>query len=331
MNKFGLSRWTRDGVLNFTWSPFESFDKLAFSPQLRDKLLKRVEFFLQGEEEFHSYRLPWRYGIFFFGPSGCGKTAAGRAIAKSLNWHHFTIPAHQILDSHLFERALSDALSKKNRVIVLEDVDQMTRVMDPEVFFTLLDHTMERAEGTFWIANSRRAEDAPKIQLLRPGRFDEAIRLEPPTQELRKELMNQLLGRSSSAVREGASNSEPGSLEKSISDELLAEFVQSTEGLTYSHFEEVRQIIAKMQLEKRQVDEVWSQLRSYIDDQVIAGDRWGGLSDSTQELYTRVKQVDARILMAALDMSDVFRVLIEKVIGDAAEEAKTQQMEGQTP
>lgn len=313
MNKFGLSRWTRDGVLNFTWSPYESFEKLAFSPHLRDRLQKRVEFFLQGEEEFHLHRLPWRYGIFFFGPSGCGKTAAGRAIAQSLDWHHFTIPAHQILDSHLLERALSEALSKKNRVIVLEDIDQMTRVMDPEVFFTLLDHTMERAEGTFWIANSRRAEDAPKMQLLRPGRFDEAIRLEPPSAELRKVLFGEFL--------------ESGELSEQDFEEAMKELVTATEGLTYSHFEECRQLVARLKLEQKSHEEVTGQLKSYIDDQAIAGDRWGGLSDSTAELETRVKQIDPRVLMAALDMSDVFRTLIEKVIGDAAEEAKTQQTE----
>ena len=36
------------------------------------------------------------------------------------------------------------------------------------------------------------------------------------------------------------------------------------------------------------------------------------------------------VLTAALNMSDVFRILIEKVIGDAAEEAKTKQIEGES-
>ena len=306
-----LCRWTRDGVLHFSWSPFESFEKLAFSPTLREKLLKRIEVFLKGEEGFHSFRLPWRYGIFFFGPSGCGKTSAGRAIAQSLGWDHFTIPAHQILDSHLLERAFSDALSKKHRVIVLEDIDLMTRVMEPEVFFTLLDHAMERAEGTFWIANSRHAEQAPKTQLLRPGRFDEAIRLDPPQGDIRKSLIRQILG---------------SELEEVLFDELVG----LTEGLTYSHFEEFRQIIARLKLENAEAETYFPSLKSYIEDQSIAGDRWGGISDSTEELNTRVKQVDPRVLMAALDMTDVFRKLIEKVIADAAEDAKTQQAEGET-
>jgi hypothetical protein len=84
----------------------------------------------------------------------------------------------KFLDSHHLERALGDAVAGKERVLVLEDVDQMVKVMEPHVFFKLMDLAMERSDGFFWIANSRHPEEAPKTQLLRPGRFDEAVRLE---------------------------------------------------------------------------------------------------------------------------------------------------------
>ena len=108
------------------------------------------------------------------------------------------------------------------------------------------------------------------------------------------------------------------------------EWTEQTEGLTFSHFEELRQMIARMRLEELTTDEVSLAIRSYINDQIIAGDRWGGVSDTTQELQERVRQIDARLLMAALDMTDVFRRLIEKVIGDATVEAKTNQS-GENP
>ena len=298
MEETSLKRWTRSGILQFTWSPYETFEDLVLSPQLRESLKVRLENFMRAEADFQALRLPWRYGIFFFGPPGSGKTAAGRALAQLLRWNHLTIPAHEILDSHLFERALAEAVATPRQVILLEDVDKMARSMEPEVFFTLLDHAMERASGSFWIATSRRPEDAPKTQLLRPGRFDEAIRLEAPPFLLRQELMKQLLH-----------IQEP---------ETLREVAQMTEGLTYSHFEEMRQLLARMTLEKKDPAEFWSILKSYVEDQLIAGDRWGGLSDSTTELEERVQQIDARVLSAALDMTDVFRRLIEKVIGDAA-------------
>lgn len=311
MEKTHLSRWTRSGILDFSWSPFESFDKLVLNPNLRDKLTKRIDMFLRGEQDFHALKLPWRYGIFFFGPSGSGKTAAGRGIAQALGWQHFTIPAHEILDAHLFERALFDAVKKSHRVIVLEDIDQIVRSMEPEVFFTLLDHALERAEGSFWVANSRHAEEAPKIQLLRPGRFDESIRLEIPSSNMRGELLKRLL-----PIQE-----------EEWTEVLSTEWLERTERLSFSHFEEMRQVIARLKLEMKEPTEVLSEVITYIDDQMIAGDRWGGLSDSTALVQERVKQMDARVLMAALDMTDVFKKLMEKVIGDAAEQSSSKMSE----
>lgn len=307
MNYSGNLRWTRNGLLQFKAKGYESFEKLVLVPSLRERLLRRVEVFLQGGEVFQSLQLPWRSGIFLFGPSGSGKTAAGRAIAFALKWEHFTIPAHEILDSHLLERALAEAVSALHRVIVLEDVDLMIRNMEPEVFFKLLDHAMERAEGTFWIANSRHPEQAPKTQLLRPGRFDESIRLELPSAELRRDLIQAVV------PIEGLQWDES----------TLDEWVEQTQRFTFSHFEELRHLAARLNLEEQDPSDYWPVLKSYVEDQLIAGDRWGGSSDATQELQERVNQLDPRVLMAALDMSDVFRRLMEKVLGDAAEQAKT--------
>ena len=72
-------------------------------------------------------------------------------------------------------------------------------------------------------------------------------------------------------------------------------------------------------------------MRDYVEDQLIAGDRSGGLSDSTVALRDRVQQVDSRVLQAALDMTDVFRLLMEKVIGDAAEKAQDKRSEEGSP
>lgn len=314
-------RWTRDGILSFGWTAHESVEKLALSPTLKARIEGAAERFREGRPAYHSVRLAWRRGMFLFGPSGSGKTAASRALARALNWDHLTIPAHEILDSHLFERSLSDAIGGatpvERRVIVLEDIDQIVKRMEPEVFFTLLDHAMERADGTYWVATTRHPQDSPKTQLLRPGRFDESLRMDYPSASLRKEILaNDFL--------------VPfyGSLSANEGDEeaLLSELVVITEGLSYSHFEELRQIAAALKLEKREA-EFWEHARTYIQDQQIAGDRIGGPSDSATQLDERVRQVDSRVLQAALDMSDVFRGLMEKVIGDAAEQSRLTQAE----
>lgn len=304
-----LKRWTRDGILAFSWNRFESFEKLILLPSLQERLSRCAELFLRGEADYHQLELPWRQGLFFFGPSGSGKTAASRGLARKLQFEHLTLPAHEILNSHLFESALFDATRYSKRVVVLEDVDLMLKRMEPEVFFTLLDHAMNHREGLFWIATSRHAENTPKTQLLRPGRFDEAVRLEPPQAELRKQLLTRLL--------------EMHTSQEEVIPSLLLEWVELTQGLSFSHFEELRQVKARMRMENREPAEGEAELKSYIEDQLISGDRLGGLSDETERVQERVQQVDPRILMAALTITDVFRTLIEKVIGDAAEENKT--------
>src|SRR5689334_6239351 len=124
MPKDGLLRWTRAGILNYSWNLFESFEKLILSPQLRERLAQKIALFSSGKEHYADCRLAWRYGIFLFGPAGSGKTAASRGMARQMDWEHFTIPAHEILDSHLLERALFEAVAGSHRVIVMEDVDQ---------------------------------------------------------------------------------------------------------------------------------------------------------------------------------------------------------------
>jgi SpoVK/Ycf46/Vps4 family AAA+-type ATPase len=309
-----LQRWTRDEILSFSWTPFESVEKLALPPFLKSRIELTATSFRDGREAYHSVKLSWRRGIFFYGASGTGKTAASRAIARALDWDHLTIPAHEILDSHLLEHALADAVAKNERVIVLEDVDQMVERMEPEVFFTLLDHAMERAEGSFWIATSRHPEKAPKTQLVRPGRFDESIRLDLPGAPLRKEiLMNDFVVPFFSTLSEDE-------------EKTLTALVEETEGLSFSHFEEMRQIAARLKLEGRE-SEFWETIHGYIQDQIIAGDRWGGISDATTDLNERVRHIDSRVLSAALDMTDVFRALLDKTLGDAAEKSRQAQNE----
>jgi hypothetical protein len=100
-------------------------------------------------------------------------------------------------------------------------------------------------------------------------------------------------------------------------DSPLQEWVENTNGLSFAHFFELKYVKARMVLNSNDREEIVMNLKNYVEDQMIAGDRWGGLSDSTQNLNERVNQVDPRVLMAALDMTDVFKRLIEKVISDA--------------
>ncbi|MFZ9594871.1 MAG: AAA family ATPase [Bdellovibrionia bacterium] len=372
MNHSTMSRWTRDGILPFAWNEFETFERLVLNPELSSPLKARAQAFQANEALYRSLRLPWRHGIFFYGPPGSGKTAASKAMARVLGWSMFMIPAHEILNSHLLEKALAEAVCRSKQVVVLDDVDRMIQTMETGVFCALLDHAMERSQGVIWIATCRHPEDAPKTQLLRPGRFDESYRMTLPNADLRRRLFTEILSfpieldqlkaklevplKSNSASilgagegdlapeslglvdsSEASGNSDWSSCNESLqSDESLSpneswglhQWIQNTQGLSFSHFEELRQIQAQLKMDQKSEAQTREALKSFVEDLLIASDRFGGLSDATEELKERVNQIDAKVLMAALDMSDVFRRLIEKVIGDAAVQSSYRKLDG---
>lgn len=333
MKNSKLLRWTRDRVHEFRWSPNETVDRLVLNPALKDRLSLLAGRFRESRDSYAKQELAWRLGLFIYGPPGTGKSAAAKAIARLLDWDCVVIPGHEILDSHFFESAMAFASQHENRVIILEGIDEMTRRMELADFFTVLDEALLRADGTVWIATSRHPELVPKTQLLRPSRLEETIRLDLPSGELRRTLLEKILG------GEVLSASE------------LDELTEASEGLSFSHLEEIRQLAARASLNSAgnslgnslgnsagnsvgaagvggssagsaTATSLADIARFYIQDQVIAGDRLGGASDTQLEVEERVKNIDPRVLKSALDMTDVFRTLMEKTIADAAEQAR---------
>ncbi len=304
-----LMRWTRSGWLTFAPPPFEDPSKLIYSPSHREKLANFATQFRNGREAYEALQLPWRRGILFAGPAGQGKTAATRAIAHFLgpNAPHWTIPAHEILNASTWEYALSDCLDLSDhwpapRVIILDDIDTVIGKMEPFEFFSILDHALARSEGSIWIATTRHADLLPKTQAIRPGRFEQVLRFDGPNIELREQLLRNLpLG---------------------IPDEnSFRDLLELTEGLTFAHFEELRQICATLLLENREYEMV-STVRVFLQDQLITGDRNGKPSDLTLETRQRIDQVDARVLKAALELTDVLTGLMDKTLAEAFERSR---------
>lgn len=307
-----LKRWTRSGLISSMWNPFETETRLILDPGIREKIHRISAVFLQSQEDFHRLKLVWRRGLFVFGGAGSGKSALARGIAQQLGWTQISIPGHEILNAHTLESALADSTRGRPAVIALEDVDEMLRRIDPYAFFQILDHWMLHSDGVFWVATTRHPELVPKAQLVRPGRFDEAIKLIEPTHEIRLKLLEEVL---------------PMEMDRNF----VLECAQLTEALSYSHLEELRHLVVRLRVEGADSAGIAAAVTDYIDTQQIARDRWGGLSDQTAEVEERVKHVDPRILLSALDMTDVFKRLMEKTISDAWAQAQEERAQGQGP
>ena len=301
-------QWTRTGLVQKNWGSYESFEALVFSSGLAAQIQKLALGLLSAQEICAKARVPWRRGAFVWGPAGGGKTAVTRAAALLLGWRHITILGAEILDVHHLTRALNESSATSHAVIVIENIDQILQRIDPSVFLDIFDDVSNRREGIFWVATTRRPEDVPKIQLVRPGRFDDSLRVAYPNAETKRKYYETYI--------------EPIMTDLGIDPALAKQehlsVLETNDQLSFAHLEEMRSLLVRVLMDGDSA-KVSQELSTYCQEQVIGFNRWGGRTDQALELEERVRHTDPRHLLSALEVTDAFKRVIELTVGSAAE------------
>ena len=315
-----LLQWSRSGVVEAPWGAYETFESLVFGAGMQTTLQKLALGFLGAQDFCVKAKLPWRRGAFVFGPGGSGKSAASRAIALLLGWQHITIPAYEILDTNHLTRALFECARHSPSVVVLDNIDQILTRIDETAFFDIFDNVSERSDGIFWIVTSRKPEHVPKNQLVRPGRFEEPLRLTPPSGEVKKKYYETYL----EPFMVAALGGEPEALGHAKLEHIA--LLESNPDLSFAHLQEMRLLIAKVIMDG-DPEKLVPEFQMFCQEQVISGDRWGSPSSQSNELADRVRLSDPRLLLSALHITDAFKKIVEATISNAGEALKAAQSE----
>ena len=102
-----------------TWQerPFIStrrFDNLYFDE--KDKLIKKIDFFMNNKEWYETEGHPYTLGIGLSGPPGTGKTSIIKCIANKLNRHLIQIPLNKIQNEEDFYKAYFESTYSKKKL-----------------------------------------------------------------------------------------------------------------------------------------------------------------------------------------------------------------------
>ena len=110
-----------------TFKSTKSFDNVFFAE--KDTLIKRLDFFENGKDQYTKFGIPYTFGILMHGEPGTGKTSTIKAIANYTKRHIISIPLHKLKSiaalSKLFLNIEIDGVNVpfEKRIYVFEEID----------------------------------------------------------------------------------------------------------------------------------------------------------------------------------------------------------------
>lgn len=176
----GMYRWDRrmGGMMFTKVIPAED----TFEPTaVQQTIISQISQWIQSRDSYHAHGLGWKRGWLMHGKPGCGKTALMRMISKqAIALGAIVLEArylHELTDA--IDHALASVQGTNAPVIILmEDIDHMG---DSTELTEFLDGIGSN-DGLAFVASTNYLEELSD-RVLRDGRFDERIKLEPPSFE----------------------------------------------------------------------------------------------------------------------------------------------------
>ncbi|MGH2810079.1 MAG: ATP-dependent zinc metalloprotease FtsH, partial [Actinomycetota bacterium] len=181
-----------------------TFDDVGGAQEAVGELLEVVDY-LKNPRKYKEYGAAPPKGVLLFGPPGCGKTLMAKAVAGSAGVPFFPISGAEFIESlvgvgaarvrDLFRQLKEQAPA----ILFIDEIDAVGRKREGEgitggereqtVNQLLIEMDgFETAQGIVVVAATNRP-DILDPALLRPGRFDRHVTVEPPDIHGREEIM----------------------------------------------------------------------------------------------------------------------------------------------
>jgi transitional endoplasmic reticulum ATPase len=180
-----------------------SYEDIGGLKEEIDAIREMVELPMKHPEVFQKLGVGAPKGVLLTGPPGTGKTLLAKAVATETDSAFFSIAGPEIMSKYygesekhireIFEKAQKNSPS----IIFIDEIDSIapkrgegtdqTEKRIVAQLLTLMDGLKSRGQIVVMAATNR--PDDIDEALRRPGRFDRELRINPPTEEGRKEIL----------------------------------------------------------------------------------------------------------------------------------------------
>ncbi len=226
------------------------------------QLLERnVIQFVQQREKLAQFKQATKKGLLFYGPPGTGKTHTIHYLSRALEGHTtLLISAEQVA---LLDEYMTLARLLQPSIVVIEDVDLIARErteMGSPCEEVLLNKLLNEMDGLkqeadiLFLLTTNRPESLEAALASRPGRVDQAIEFPLPNDSGRQKLVRLY----SEGVR--------------LSDEVVAEVVLRTEGVSASFIKELMRRSVQFHIERDGTGEITREdTANALDEMLVSG------------------------------------------------------------
>lgn len=194
-------------IYDFIWvwkkikvTPKRKLDSVYIYKDKKDQIINAIDCFNNNKDFYQKIGIPYKYAFLFYGQPGTGKSSLIQALADQYRKNIAYLDFSLIENGTALKNAFADI--PKNSLLVLEDIDCHDFTKDRKLNSGESDKPAESPldsinlstvlqlmdgvylpEGTIIIATTNHIEKLDPA-LIRDGRFDMKVELEPANQEL---------------------------------------------------------------------------------------------------------------------------------------------------